>query len=106
MSQEVVSFKLVSGEEIIARKVELTADTLVIEKPRHILMQQTGPGQVGIALIPWFGSAGDSEIKIWRNTIVAHTDDEDVVAQIKQMYIQQTTGLDLSASTPSQIVGV
>lgn len=106
MSQEFVAFKLTTGEEVIARLISFTSENLVIEQPRLVVVRPTGPKQMGIALIPWFASVGDKPFSVYRHTIVSEIDHDSIVEQVAQMYLADTSPIDLSAGKPSTIQGV
>lgn len=85
---EVVTFKMTSGEEIIAKVVAIEEDTgyLVVDEPVSI-----AHGPQGMGLVPGMFTA-DTKQKIRLNTkninLYAPTED-----QVKVKYIQATTGL-------------
>ena len=85
---EVVTFKMTSGEEIIAKVVgiETGTDYIVIDEPVSI-----AHGPQGMGLVPGMFTA-DTKQKIRLNTkninLFAQTED-----QVKVKYIQATTGL-------------
>ena len=85
---EVVTFKMTSGEEIIAKvvSVEEGTDYIVIDEPVSI-----AHGPQGMGLVPGMFTA-DTKQKIRLNTkninLFAQTED-----QVKVKYIQATTGL-------------
>lgn len=83
---QVYTFKLNSGEEIIARLKESGGDWLIIHDPVSV-----APGPQGMGLIPsMFTANPESETRLNTNSIaiVAETDES-----IKTKYIQATTGL-------------
>lgn len=84
---KVYTFKLNSGEELIAKVISVIEDhTVVIENPVSV-----APGPQGLGLVPsMFTADPDAEIKL--NTasvsIYALTDDA-----VKMKYIEATTGI-------------
>lgn len=87
-TNEVVSLKLASGEEIIARFEEETATGYRISKPTMITMTQQG-----IGLMPYmFTVDPDREIVISHQAVVVITATEKVFAD---QYIQGTTGIKI-----------
>lgn len=88
-SGEVVTFKLTSGEEIIARLEEETATHYKLGKPLVIGMGPNGPG-----LMPYlFTVASDKTIPLSKTTVtvVVNTD-----KQFADQYLQSTTGIKLA----------
>ena len=58
-------FKALNGEEVIARLVEETDTVYTIERPRVLSMQPgQQPGQLTIAMIPWFLGAPDGTVDV------------------------------------------
>lgn len=83
---QVYTFKLNSGEELIAKIVEITRDNIVISDPVSV-----APGPKGMQLIPSMFTA-NTTAKITLNTnsvsLYAMTDDD-----VKMKYIEATTGI-------------
>ena len=85
-NNDVVSIKLTSGEEVIARLVEETATKVVVEKPRMITMMQDGLG-----LGPFmFSVAGDKKASLNIQTVTCIAKAEDDFAK---QYTEGTTGI-------------
>lgn len=85
---EVITIKLTSGEEIVAKLVEETDAYLKLARPMVIAMGQQGPG-----LIPYLFTVNpDKEVKLLRTnvTIVEATD-----KSFADQFIQSTTGIKL-----------
>jgi hypothetical protein len=85
-TDEVYTFKLNSGEELIAKVKQAGADWIVIDEPVSVV-----PGPQGMGLAPSLFTVNPaSETRLNTNSIaiVAQTDDS-----IKTKYIQATTGL-------------
>lgn len=86
---EVVTIKLINGEEIIARFVSEDDKTYSLEK---LLALSMGPK--GIGLVPYTFTVNlDKTLKLNKSTVVfiANTDKE-----FADQYIQSTTGIALS----------
>lgn len=87
-SNEVYTFKLNSGEELIAKVTQSGGDFIVISEPVSI-----APGQQGLQMIPSvFTADPKEEFKLNTNSIaiIAQTDDS-----IKVKYIEATTGIQV-----------
>ena len=94
----VQGFKLVSGEEIIGRvddRVSMVAsDKYVIERPRVLIPQQMGNGQISLGMAPWIISAGEDATHEISPDAVA-SGPFDVMKNIETEYLRQTTGIQL-----------
>jgi len=85
---EVITLKLVSGEEIIAKLVEEKVDSYRISKPLALSMTQKG-----IGMIPYlFTISPEKDIKINKSTVVVI---EATDKEFADQYIQGTTGIKL-----------
>ena len=86
---EVITLKLTSGEELVAKLVEETATYYKLSKPQVIGMGPQGPG-----LMPYlFTVSPDKEVKLLKTTVtVAEPTDEAFAKQ----FIQSTTGIALA----------
>lgn len=85
---EVYTFKLNSGEEVVAKIIEINSDKneVIISNPVSI-----APNQKGIGLMPsMFTADPDSNVKLNTNSvsIIAPTEDS-----VKLKYIEATTGI-------------
>lgn len=85
---DVVTLKLTSGEELVARLDEETATHYKLSKPMVIGMGQQGPG-----LMPYlFTVSPDKVVPLAKTTVTV------IVASDKQFadqYLQSTTGIQL-----------
>jgi small nuclear ribonucleoprotein (snRNP)-like protein len=94
-----VLLKLVSGEEIIGKLEDANdSDALILEDVRELMIQQTGQGQIGIALVPWMAGAPDNSVKVFRTHIVGSLV-SDVPKQLEDAYLQQTSGIQFAGAT-------
>lgn len=85
-TDEVYTFKLNSGEEMVAKVKQAGGDWIVIHDPVSV-----APGPQGVGLMPTLFTANpESETRLNTNSIavVAETDDG-----VKTKYIQATTGI-------------
>ena len=83
---EVHTFKLNSGEELIAKVIQAGSEFIVIEEPVSI-----APGPQGMGLIPsMFTADPKGEFRLNNNSIslFAQTDDS-----VKMKYLEATTGI-------------
>ena len=86
---EVITLKLTSGEELVAKLAEETATYYKLSKPQVIGMGPQGPG-----LMPYlFTVSPNKEVKLLKTTVtVAEATDEAFAKQ----FLQSTTGIALS----------
>ena len=85
---EVITLKLTSGEEIVAKLSEETDSYYKLSRPMVIGMGQQGPG-----LMPYlFTVSPEKEVKLLKTTVtVAEATDKSFADQ----FIQSTTGIKL-----------
>jgi hypothetical protein len=87
-ANEIVTLKLVSGEEVIAKLIEEKTDSYVLSKPSILSLSQQGVG-----MAPFFFTVNpDKNVKINKSVVVAiESTDKDFADK----YIQATTGIQL-----------
>jgi len=84
---EVITIKLTSGEEIIAKLVEETDAYFKVSTPQVIAQ-----GPKGVGLLPYlFTVHPDKEVKISKPVVIAEPTDADFAKQ----FIQATTSIAL-----------
>ena len=85
---KVYTFKLNSGEELIAKITLAGGEFLVIENPVSV-----APGPQGLGLVPsMFTADPDAEIKLNSNSVSIYALTEDAV---KMKYIEAITGIKI-----------
>jgi len=85
---EVITLKLTSGEEIVAKLVEETDKYYKLSKPMVIGMGQKGPG-----LMPYlFTVHPDKEVKLLKSTVTVAEATDDVFAK---QFLESTSGIKL-----------
>jgi hypothetical protein len=86
---EVITLKLTSGEELVAKLAEETDSYFKLSKPMVIGMGQKGPG-----LMPYlFTVSPDREVKLLKTTVtVAEPTDK----QFADQFVESTTGIALA----------
>ena len=85
---EVVSLKLINGDEIIARFETETSDEIKIEKPLALTMS----GQ-GLGMIPWMFLGAKESITLKKSHVFCMVPSKKDAAD---QYMQGTTGIALS----------
>ena len=92
MTQEVVLFKALNGEEIIARLIEEDENQILIEKPRLLVAQPIkATGQMQISLVPWYLGSPDGTIEVRQEHIFSRL--KHVPAELEKGYMQQTSSI-------------
>lgn len=93
----VKSFKMVTGEEVVAEVVETKVGTsvlsYVLKRPHILQFQQIGQGQLGLALVPWTLSNPTIErLDVPAAAVVLSFDPS---AEVERQYLQQTSGISI-----------
>ena len=83
----VITIKLTSGEEVLARFNDDTDTVLDIDKPATIAQ-----GTKGMGIIPWMMTSQTASVKLNKNTVVAYAATDDEIAKA---YTENTTDLKL-----------
>jgi len=85
---DTVSIKLSSGEELIAKLTDETADKIVLEKPLTLVAQQQG-----IGLAPFmFTVSPDAKLNINMKNVICMN---KTIEEMAKQYTSQTTGIAL-----------
>jgi hypothetical protein len=86
---EVVTFKLVTGEELIGKLGEETATHYVIERPLALVMSQKGLG-----LQPWLFTVNpDKTIRFPKEKVIVL---EATMEEMSKNYLSGTSGIALA----------
>ena len=82
----VVTFKLVNGDEIVAKVIEETASKFLVDKPTTVM-----PSSQGIGLLQsLFTSDLAKSIALDKNHVMMHA---PTIKEMQDHYIQTTTGI-------------
>ena len=91
---DIISIKLSSGEEMIARFEDENEEVVTIAKPYILIAAQNG-----MALAPYmFTVAPDTKIKLKINNVICIVKSAKDAAD---MYIKQSTGIAIASATSS-----
>lgn len=92
---DILTIKMITGEELLAKLVSVGNDHIVISKPLIVNLGQDRNGNVGIQMLPYFLLTGDPDAKltISNQHIIVKT---LATEQAKNGYLQNTTGLTLA----------
>jgi len=87
-SGDVVSFKMVNGDELVAKVIEESADGFTVASPCTVM-----PSQQGLGLIQsLFSAAEDIKVFLSRQHIMFHAES---LEQMKAHYLKTTTGVEI-----------
>lgn len=95
---KVINFKLLNGDEFIAKLSEenSNSDYIVVEQPRALQFQDRGNGQIGASFVPAMIMSDDREVKVYRSAISMYND--NVGAEYEKHYLQSVSGIQLATS--------
>jgi len=93
---QVYTFRLNTGEEVVAKVVDETLSSYFVTKPSILMMQEQSPGNIGIGLQPAMFSIdinSSSSVELIKSSVsfVAKTN-----TQIRDAYIQATSGIKMA----------
>lgn len=88
----VVTLKLINGDEIIGRGAGSSTNKIVLAKVFVLRLHQTADGQVGVGMMPWMIS-NDAEIEFDRRNILAGPFIPP--SDMERGYLSQSSGLQL-----------
>lgn len=84
---DIVSFKLVNGDEVVARIIDASADGFEVSKPCTVM-----PGPQGMGLIQsLFTADADVNVVLSKDHVLMHAPSID---QMQKHYIKTTTGIE------------
>lgn len=97
---KVMGVMLVTGEELIGKFEESLQQlpTVVVNKPRILALLSAPDGRQGLGLVPWIKSNMDASVSINKSQMVCEP--FEVLAQIEESYLQETSGIQLASSLP------
>lgn len=91
---DVRSFKLLTGEELIAKLVSPTGQGYIIETPLVVHVLRGPDGQGTLAFAPWsMVQKDDSQVELYDHALACKP--VEVVGEVETSYISQVTGLSL-----------
>lgn len=65
----VMAYKMISGEEVIAKVEATNSEWTELRNPATIMMQDDGRGKIGMGLIPFAVYAKDNKVIMYNNAI-------------------------------------
>jgi hypothetical protein len=93
---DVVTLKLITGEELITRLVDQTNGKITVSKPMVVNLGQDRTGNIGIQMLPYFLLTGNPDAKLTldeKNVIVMTLSND----QAKNSYTQSSSGIAVAS---------
>jgi hypothetical protein len=85
---DIVSIKLITGEEILGRFDSVTDNELHIKKPCTLAM-----GNQGMGIVPWMMTTQPDITKLNKNTVIAYAPTDKEIAKA---YVEATSSIKLA----------
>ena len=85
---DIVTLKLITGEEVLAGYISNDADHYTVKKPATI----ANNGQGGMGIIPWMMTSKAETVKITSTTVIAMAPTDDDIAKA---YTEATSSIQL-----------
>jgi hypothetical protein len=86
---DIITIKLTTGEELIAKFIEESETELVVERATTMAANPQG----GLGLVPWMMSAMPDKISLNKSTVLAYT---QTVKEIADKFVEATTNIQLA----------
>ena len=90
---DTISFRLITGEEIIAKLTDINETAITVSKPIVAQMQMVGPNQAALAFGPFMMTADEEATKFTFRRDRLLSDPIKPRKDIAANYIQATTGI-------------
>ncbi len=85
---KIVSIKLITGDELVAKVIDETATEIILAKPLSVMMSDKG-----LAMLPYMLSvSADNDLKISKSHYICIS---SPVKEVESHYLQITTGITL-----------
>lgn len=95
---DVVAFKLTSGEEVVAKVLAITDAEFTISKPMAMTVVPGRDGSATVAFMPWtLGMPDDAKIKFLRDKIIAYAKARKEAAD---GYLRNTSSIQPASNIP------
>lgn len=86
---DIITIKLTTGEELIAKFIDDSETELVVERATTMAANPQG----GLGLVPWMMSAMPDKISLNKSTVLAYT---QTVKEIADKFVEATTNIQLA----------
>ncbi len=92
-ANDVISFRLTTGDELMAKLVDSDESSITVSKPVVVQMRMISPTEAGLGFAPFMVSANEetARFRFERSKLV--TDPLKTRKDITAQYVQMTTGL-------------
>jgi len=101
MDKTIGLFKMINGDEVVA-EYEVNEFFYTLKAPRRILLIPAGPNELIKKLIAWMIGNPNGEFTVQAAHIL--TASEEMVDELKNGYLKETSPIDLSAVPPASII--
>ncbi len=99
----VVTFRLVTGEEIIGRYAGTTTTGIKVKRPLILQIHLVGENQASIAFVPFMAAIDETTLVPFIETAMM-TRMMRPREQVEQNYVRATTGLEVAPNTAGLIL--
>lgn len=93
---DIINFKMVNGDELIAKMNSETSEHFVIDNPRALQFQDHGDGRVGAAFVPAIVLGKDTGIILYKSAISMYTN--HINPEYEKHYLQSVSGIQLATT--------
>lgn len=95
-----ITFKLITGEDILGKIVETSMTTYTINKPRILVVTADPTGQQNAALLPYMQMTKSDDIEFNTSAIIAMA---PMSEEVKPDYLRLVSGIHMATSMPAQV---
>ena len=92
---DTISFRLNTGDEVLAKLVAIDEDSITVTKPVIVQMQMLSATEAGLGFAPFMASSDDSTAKFRFNRDRLVVDPIKPRQDIAAQYVKMTTGITL-----------
>ena len=94
-ANDVVSFRILTGEEIIGKCIEITDKTITVSKPIVAQIQMVAPNQAGITFGPFMATADEETTKFTFHLDKLVANPIKPRDDIRKQYTKMTSGIEV-----------
>lgn len=100
---DIVAFRLISGEEVVGKLVAQSSATLTLTRPVAIAMQMVSPSQAQLSFAPFMTAAADDGRVVFSQTALA-TQPMHPRRDVMASYIKATAGIEVPDAATARIL--
>ena len=97
---ELVTFKLITGEDILGKVIDSTLTQVTINKPRVLVVTTDSSGQQNAALMPYMQLTKVDDIEFNLSSIIAMA---PMSEEVKPDYMRLVSGIHMATTMPEQV---